>query len=519
MPDGGADLEARALAMYRAVDYSTALHLYEQAFAAYRQTGDALAAARVGRALCWLHSNVHGGWAVANGWTGRALAMLEGAGDDSAEHGWTLVMQAPSEVDPARQQEALREALALGRRHGDTDLECEAQGWLGLSLVADGRLDEGLALFDGAMAMVCAGEVVDVYVVEGTFCGMFLACELAHDVVRAEQWLRVAADVVNRPHMAGVSAFCRSHYGGILTAAGRWDEAEAALAGAAELFEGTYPGMRSAALVRLADLRVRQGRFEEAVELLEGLDHHPDAARPLAAVHLARGRTELARDLLERTLTQRGALAPPAGPILSLLVDVHLAEGAVDEAGRAAERLAALAAGQRSDYLRAAAALARGKVCVASGSADSVACLQQALSLFGQAQLPVELAQARLELARAAAIERPEVAVAQATAALHAFEQLEAARDADAAAALLRDLGGPPRTGPRRRMPLTKREAQVLELLGRGLSNPEIGDRLYISRKTVEHHVGHVLAKLGLRSRAEAAAYSARAGRVKPGVE
>ena len=74
----------------------------------------------------------------------------------------------------------------------------------------------------------------------------------------------------------------------------------------------------------------------------------------------------------------------------------------------------------------------------------------------------------------------------------------------------MRALGGPARTGPKRREVLTKREAEVLELVGHGLGNAEIGDRLYISRKTVEHHVGRILTKLGLRSRAEAAAHAAR---------
>ena len=160
-------------------------------------------------------------------------------------------------------------------------------------------------------------------------------------------------------------------------------------------------------------------------------------------------------------------------------------------------------------HLVATAALARGLVCLATGD-DPNACLREAIAGFGRAQMPMELARCRMTLARALLTERPEVAMAEARAALTAFQRLPAARDADDAASLLRSLGVRPtlvREGPGQ---LTARETDVLHLLGHGLTNPEIADRLFISRKTVEHHVANVLAKLGLRSRAEAAGYVAR---------
>jgi DNA-binding NarL/FixJ family response regulator len=104
-----------------------------------------------------------------------------------------------------------------------------------------------------------------------------------------------------------------------------------------------------------------------------------------------------------------------------------------------------------------------------------------------------------------------EVAAAEARAALSVFQDLGADRDADAAAALLRELGvRAARTGPKNVGRLTRREQEVLTLLGEGLSNPEIAGRLFLSRKTVEHHVARILSKLGLRGRAEAAALAAR---------
>jgi ATP/maltotriose-dependent transcriptional regulator MalT len=102
--------------------------------------------------------------------------------------------------------------------------------------------------------------------------------------------------------------------------------------------------------------------------------------------------------------------------------------------------------------------------------------------------------------------------------ALARFERLGARQTAARAARLLREHGvrAVPR-GPRpstRRNPaqLTARELELLPLLAAGHRNAEIANRLFLSPKTVEHHVGHILAKLGVQSRADVAAAAARLG-------
>jgi DNA-binding CsgD family transcriptional regulator/tetratricopeptide (TPR) repeat protein len=107
--------------------------------------------------------------------------------------------------------------------------------------------------------------------------------------------------------------------------------------------------------------------------------------------------------------------------------------------------------------------------------------------------------------------------------ALAEFESLGARPAAQLASRRLRETGARriPR-GPRpstRQNPalLTRRQLEIARLLAAGLQNGEIAQRLYISPKTVDHHVSSVLAKLGVRSRTEAAREAARLGLLQDG--
>jgi DNA-binding CsgD family transcriptional regulator len=162
---------------------------------------------------------------------------------------------------------------------------------------------------------------------------------------------------------------------------------------------------------------------------------------------------------------------------------------------------------QRAD-LSAQASLARGSAARTRGEHTTArADLEAALATFQDLELPLYEARARRELALS---EEGELALFHARAALTIFERLGARPDADETAAVLRGLGVAGRSAPRIGGPLTAREQEVLALLAEGLSNAAIADRLFISSKTAEHHVGRILGKLGLRSRAEAAAYALR---------
>ena len=106
--------------------------------------------------------------------------------------------------------------------------------------------------------------------------------------------------------------------------------------------------------------------------------------------------------------------------------------------------------------------------------------------------------------------------------ALTVFQALRAVPAARAAAQRLRSRGvksiarGPNRSTTNNPAQLTSRQREILELLVKRLTNAEIATRLYITPKTVEHHVSAILGKLGVQSRRQASAEAIRLGLLLP---
>ena len=500
-------LDGLSQALQFLCEYDAATEVKERAFAAYRREGRPADAADTARWLAFLHGTYNGNYAVASGWMGRAQSLLEGV-EECASHGWLILDGAVFTRDAKEREQCAAAALTIARRFGDADLEFEAIALLGETKVATGRLAEGMLLLDQAMAAVTAGEVAAHGAMGEICCRLLSACEHATDVRRAEEWMALADRHVAWADF--VRPTCRTHYGGILVALGRWDEAETELRYAIETFERGYRGDGAFPLVRLAGLRVRQGRYEEAERLLEGVEWHPAARRASAVIALARGDLGLAEELTQLCFEGSDPTDLACAPLLELLVEIQLARGEAEEAQATLARLEQLASGAGGELVNAFAELGAGRVCAAGGEEGATAHLTRALEAFAGLGLPHETGRARLELALVLSAGSPEAAAGEARLALAAFEQLGAARDADAAAALLRELGGGARSWPKGHGTLTKRESEVLPLVAAGLSNADIAERLFISRRTAEHHVASIIAKLGLRNRAEAAAYAVR---------
>lgn len=495
----------RALWWLRDLDRSIAER--EAAYAGFRKRGDDVRAVRIALWLAREYLEAVGNEPVSRGWLARADGIVRDLPDGS-ERGWLALTRGRLALNPASSLDDAVTAVAAGKQSRDADLEATALALRGLAELALGEVEAGMTTLDEAMVAATSGEVEDPVVFGDVCCLVTRAAEEAGDVARLERWNEVVMTFMQRTGHPPLLEFCGTCCAEVLLAGGELDEAEGWLTRTLAELEGR--GHRARCIhpaAKLAELRLLQGRIEEAQRLLEGFEDRPDALRATAAVKLAGGDTAVAAALLHRRLGQVGE-SLLAAPLLALLIEVQLAQGDRTGAAATAERIRALADRSGWPRTRALADLTEGRT--AGDAARARAALTSAVEAYDRLGMPLDAARARLALAEVLRGAEPPVALHEAQLAFGVFDRSGATALADRTAALVRDLGGPARTGPKMIGLLTKREREVLALLGEGITNAEIAARLFISSKTAEHHVGNVLAKLHLRGRAEAAAFAQR---------
>jgi DNA-binding CsgD family transcriptional regulator len=502
-------------------------------------------------------------WAGQGGaaeWTGRAVALVP-SDPQGAERAHVLAAHALALMIGARHEEASRVAIAAleaARATGARNEQARAHGVLGSCLVmtsaeAQAGIRElqqalvvGRASGDGGVIALWSSNLTDALMRLGRFDEAAATGLAAADVAVQSRALR---------NEVGFVLFNASE---ALFLAGRWEECEHTL--------GRVRDQRTAGLIEFwglglaALLHAVRGADDAAAtaisdaEALGVLQAEGLATLGVARAHLALHRRDL--DAANRTaldgLDMVAADEPEPGMSsttsladLGLRVEADRAQLARARGDPAAERdavettrtvaertlaqcLRAAAAAHRPEVRRAHRALADAEVGRAEGRSEPDAWRRAADASLG---MPHRTAYARFREAEAVLSSRGDrsrameaISTAHVIAGQIGAEPLR--REIEGLARRARiDLSDTPtsQTGRLTVSPaaagpaaaprgLTTREVDVLRLLAAGYTNPQIGEALYISRKTASHHVSSVLTKLGVKSRVEAAGVAHRLG-------
>lgn len=538
------DLERLAVAAFLAGHDDDSVALQERGYRELLREGRPHAAVRSAFWLAIVLIN-QGEFARATGWLARADRLLDDAGRDCAESGYLLAARARQTVaggDPAVAAEMFAEAVAIGRRHDDTDLVVLGRMGRGRALIDLGKVAEGVALLDEAMVAVTAGEAGPL-LTGIVYCTVIDACRATFDVRRAREWTAALSRWCEaQPDLVPFRGECQVHRVHVLRDQGAWRDALAE-AGRACVRLSDPPGQPAAGAAHYeqAELHRLRGELtaaEDAYRLagLSGLDPQPG----LALLRLGQGRVAPAVAGLRRALDETPSpIERPA--LLAALVEALLATGSVDDAADAAAELAEIADGARVPVLTAMSAYATASVRLVRGDAGgALTAARRSWAGFHEVDTPYEAARARVLVGLACRdLGDADAARLELDAAVRTFRRLSAGPDLDRLRRLTDGAGVGPglgsgswpgsgagaasgagsgvasRAGPGSAGGLTPRELEVLRLVAAGRSNRSIAAALVLSDKTVARHVSNIFAKLGVSSRAAATAYAYEHGLVQ----
>jgi DNA-binding CsgD family transcriptional regulator len=470
-----------------------------------------------GRAASWLASSllVRGRAHEARDLCGRALA--SGVGSDRVEILLRMVEEAASIAfgDRSGVLDRMRQLLAVATELGDAAVRSMCLQGLALAQANEGHLDAAAEDGAGAVRDAESAYTAEAFMANSHVMYAWILEEqdrLAEAFEVVARLRTLAGEKAESPVAAQIERWrARAHF-----AVGRWDEAVVDLDSALRVYDAGVDLWPEPFALR-ALIAVHRGQLDSARADLDRFDaalasggscfvlDQPVLAR--AFVLEAEGQAVQAVAVLASgwEIAEAAPLAmakPTIGPQLARLA---AQTGDLAAAHGVCAALDALAAANPTvARLHAAARWAAGLAQADAGI------LLQAVEFQQAAARPFDLAMVREDAAAALARDgRHDLARELLEAALACYEGLLARQRSAAARARLRALGvqlgstgrrGRPATGWKA---LTNAEVQVFQLVGARLSNQEVAERLFVSRRTVETHVSHMLAKLGYTTRRE----------------
>jgi ATP/maltotriose-dependent transcriptional regulator MalT len=500
------DLERLAMAAYLVGRDEEYLSTLDRTHRAYLEAEDRRRAARCAFWLGLRHM-FRGEAAQASGWLARAGRLLEREPGDCVERGYLLLPVVEQYLAAGKLEAAYAaasDAVEIGERFGETDLVVLARHLQGQILLRQDEVAKGLTLLDEAMIAVTAGELSPL-VTGLVYCSVIEGCQHVFALARAREWTAALTRWCDeQPELVSFTGRCLVHRAEILQVHGAWPDAiEEARRAGARCSAGVNQAVGAAAFYQQGEVHRLRGEFAAAEEAYRnahrwGLEPQPG----LALLRMAQGRTDAALAAIRRVASsttdpmQRSRLLPA-------LIDIQLANGAIEEARRGCAELEDNAKRFGSGLLHAIATQARGAVELADGDAQAaLRSLRSAWQEWQAVEAPYAAARVRVLVGQACRVLGDEDGCAmELDAARIVFEQLGAAPDLAHVRTLAREAATPPHG-------LTAREWQVLRLVAAGKTNKAIAKTLFLSEKTVDRHVSNIFTKLDVSSRAAATAYA-----------
>ena len=405
----------------------------ERAFAEFTSAGENQKAAAVAIHIAADHYRSLSR-SLASGWYSQAERLLSGE-PEGAAHGWLARELGTRALEAGDLEKALGHAttaLDIGARIGDRDVLALGLQLKGQVLMAQGQVEEGLALQDEATVAAVSGDLQPL-TTGIVYCNTIWSASNMADYRRAGEWTDAATRWCERQSINGFPGVCRVHRAEIMRLRGAWGEAaDEASRACTELADFGFHYIAAEAFYELGEIRLRMGdlaRAEEAFRQANEMGRQPLPG--IAMLRLTEGKTSAALSAINRAVAEAPDDPLFRAKLLPAQVRIALAAGETDTARTAVEEMEGVAATYGTPAMEAMASTARGSLQTALGElGEARRSLRRGIELWREIDLPYEAADARVLLALAYRADGEEdAATMELDAARSTFERLGAPLD------------------------------------------------------------------------------------------